>query len=80
MGNSTGNNDIELQLEAEVGAELSLAESSRAEEAIGLPVSEWLFDPADTEHYEVGLRSLLGAVEALEGDSRSDHHSAEERS
>jgi len=30
------------------------------------PVTEWLFDPADAQREQVGLRSLLGAVEALE--------------
>jgi hypothetical protein len=30
------------------------------------PASEWLFDPTDAEREEVGLRNLLGAVEALD--------------
>lgn len=69
---------LPARLEGEVEAELSLAESSRAEEATRLPASEWLAEPADTERYVVGLHSLLGAVEALEGDSRPDHRSVDE--
>jgi len=30
--------------------------------------AEWLFDPMDVQREEIGLRSLLGAVEAIEGD------------
>jgi hypothetical protein len=59
---NTSFNDDNFELEVEVESELNLAESSRPEEATGLPVSEWLADPADTERYEIGLHSLLGAV------------------
>jgi hypothetical protein len=55
-------------LEVEVEAELDLAESSVSEEAAAVPPSEWQFDPADAEREAVELRSLLGAVEALETD------------
>ncbi|MBO3748347.1 hypothetical protein J5X84_19915 [Streptosporangiaceae bacterium NEAU-GS5] len=55
-------------LEVEVEAELAMVASSHREELLSLPVTEWLFDPTDVERDEVGLRALLGAVEAL------DHH------
>jgi hypothetical protein len=73
MSIPTGDNDSLYELEVEVEAELAMAESSDPEEAMRLPVTEWLFDPADVQRDEVGLRGLLGAVEALEGDSRSGH-------
>lgn len=34
-----------------------------------LPVSEWLVDPTEVERDQVALRSLLGAVEALEHET-----------
>ncbi|MEH0985306.1 hypothetical protein [Micromonospora sp. CPCC 205556] len=58
------------ELETEAEAKLAMAAASHREEAIKLPVTEWLFDPADAQRDEVGLRSLLGAVGALEGDPR----------
>jgi hypothetical protein len=79
MTKSSGDNDFEVELEIEVEEELNLVESSHAEQATDLPVSEWLFDPADAEREEIGLRDLLGAVEALEEDPRPpDHRPAEE--
>ena len=56
-------------LDVEVAAELVMAESSHPEELLSMPVTEWLFDPTDVERDEVGLRVLLGAVEALGGHS-----------
>ena len=56
------------ELEVEVQAELALAESSEPQTP-GTSPAEWLFDPADVEREEVGLRNLLSAVEALELDS-----------
>jgi len=53
-------------LEVEVAAELEIAESSHPEDAARTAVTEWQFDPAEAENYAVGLRSLLGAVEAVE--------------
>ncbi|WP_410575182.1 hypothetical protein [Amycolatopsis sp. cmx-4-61] len=53
-------------LEIEVEAELVIAEASHPEDAARTPVTEWLFDPTDAERYEVSLRGLLGAVEAVE--------------
>ncbi|MGK5740235.1 hypothetical protein [Micromonospora sp. URMC 103] len=61
------------RLETEVEAELAMAASSRPEEAAEVPVAEWLFDPADAPREAVEMRSLLGAVEALEGDPRFTH-------
>ncbi|WP_410674102.1 hypothetical protein [Amycolatopsis sp. cmx-4-68] len=58
-------------LEIEVEAELDIAESSHPEDAARTPVTEWLFDPTDAGRYEVNLRGLLGAVEAVEeGETR----------
>jgi hypothetical protein len=54
------------QLELTVRAELTQAETSQPEEAACVPIDQWLTDPADEQRYEVGLRSLFGAVEALE--------------
>jgi hypothetical protein len=53
-------------LEIDVAAELDIAESSHSEDVARTPVTEWLFDPTDAEGYEVNLRGLLGAVEAVE--------------
>ncbi|MEV0717251.1 hypothetical protein [Asanoa sp. NPDC050611] len=52
------------QLETTVQAELTEAEAGRP---VDQPIDEWVFDPADAQREEAGLRSLLGAVEALEG-------------
>ena len=77
MSNMTGDGEILGDLEIEIEAELNMAESSRPEEVIGSPISEWLFDPMDVEREEVGLRNLLDAVEAIKGDdSRNDDRSA----
>jgi hypothetical protein len=55
------------ELELNVSTELTLAESGPPEEeAAGVPLDEWLFDPADAQRYDIGLHNLLGAVEALE--------------
>ncbi|GAA4906807.1 hypothetical protein HD597_002992 [Nonomuraea thailandensis] len=73
---STGEDDFLHELEVEVEAELSLVEASRPEEVAGLPVSEWLFDPAEAEREEIGLRGLRDAVEVLEDGARPDDHVA----
>jgi hypothetical protein len=76
MGNPTDDGGVLRGLELEVEAELKLAESSRPEEVMGLPSAEWPFDPMDVQREEIGLRNLLGAVEAADGhDSRSDEPS-----
>jgi hypothetical protein len=64
MSDPTGDRDFLGELELE----LNLAESSRPEEIIGLPATEWPFDPMDVQREEIGLRNLLGGVEAMEGD------------
>jgi hypothetical protein len=70
-------NDFLHNLEAEVEVEVTMAEASHPDESIGGP-ADWLFDPAEAERDEVGLRSLLGAVEALEGDHPTDRHFVDE--
>ena len=55
-------------LELNVRAELAQAESGlAAEEVAAVPVDRWMFDPEDAARQDAGLRSLLGAVQALEG-------------
>jgi hypothetical protein len=61
-----GENEFLHGLEVDVEAEITIAEASHPEDLAGTPVAEWRFDPADAERYEVGLRGLLGAVEAVE--------------
>lgn len=54
------------EIEVEVRAELTIAETSQPEEgADGEPDLMMLLDP-DAERYKVSLRTLLGAVEAVE--------------
>jgi hypothetical protein len=61
----------ELQmLEVEVEAEVEMAGSSRLAADAATPPTEWMFDPIDVEREEVGLTTLLGAVEALEDGER----------
>jgi hypothetical protein len=66
MSTPTGDNAFLNELEVTVRAELTFAETSQPEEhADGVPGDECPPDP-DAERYDVGLRTLLGAVEALE--------------
>jgi hypothetical protein len=53
-------------LEAEVRAEMVAAEATSAVDLFASPGSGWLVDPAEVQREQTGLRSLLGAVEALE--------------
>ena len=70
MSTTIGGHAFLHELELNVSTELMLAETSQPEEeAVRLPVDEWLFDPADAQRYEVGLHNLLGAVEVLEDGS-----------
>jgi hypothetical protein len=70
MSTPIGDHAFLHELELNISAELMLAETSQPEEeAVRVPVDEWLFDPADAQRYEVGLHNLLGAVEALEDGS-----------
>ena len=66
MSIPTGDNAFLHELELTVRAELTQAETSPPEEAVCVPIDEWLSDPADEQRYEADLRSLFGAVEALE--------------
>jgi hypothetical protein len=61
---STPDEEFLDQLEAEVDVELTTEESGRPDPAE--PVGSWLFDPTDIDREEAGLRSLRGAIEALE--------------
>ncbi|MEU7746080.1 hypothetical protein [Nonomuraea sp. NPDC049158] len=76
MNTPSGDDGFLYELQVEVEEEVTLVETSRPEEAAELPVTEWLFDPADAEREEIGLRGLLDAVEALEDDSRRGDHGA----
>ena len=76
MSTPAGDNAFLHELELDVSTELTLAETGPPEEAAGVPVDEWLVDPADEQRYEVGLHSLLGAVEALEDGLAPGHHSS----
>ena len=70
MNIPTGDNAFLHELELNVSTELTQAETGQPEEeAVGVPIDEWLLDPADAQRYEIGLRNLLGAVEALEDGS-----------
>ncbi|GAA3592870.1 hypothetical protein GCM10022419_089760 [Nonomuraea rosea] len=76
MSASSGENDYLHELQVEVEIELTVAEASRPEEEMELPVTEWLFDPTDVEREEIGLRGLLDAVEVLEDGPRPGDHAA----
>jgi len=70
MSTPIGDHAFLHELELNVRTELILAETSQPEEeAAGVPIEQWLSDPADDQRYEATLRSLLGAVEALEDGS-----------
>src|SRR6185312_11525915 len=56
------------ELEGEVKTELTEADSRPIQDASGMPTDEWLMDPY-AQRYEVSLRTLLGAIEAVEGGS-----------
>jgi hypothetical protein len=66
MSIPTSDNVFLDELEVTVRAELIEVETSPPEEAASVPIDQWLTDPADEQRYEAGLRSLFGAVEALE--------------
>jgi hypothetical protein len=51
-------------IEVNVRAELAEAQASRPDGTE--PMDQWVFDPADAEREEVELRSLLGAIVAVE--------------
>lgn len=67
MSIPTGDNAFLHELELSVRTELTRVETSQSwEEAVAVPIDQWLSDPADDQRYEASLRSLLGAVETLE--------------
>jgi hypothetical protein len=69
MTTPAGDNAFLQELELTVRSELTIVETSEPEvDADGVPAVEWLLDP-DAQRYEVGLHSLLGAVQALENGS-----------
>lgn len=68
MSTSAGDNAFLHELELDVTTELTLAETSQQKEAVDAPLDEWLPD-TEAQRYEVRLRTLLGAVEALEDDA-----------
>ena len=75
MSTPIGDHAFLHELELNVRTELTLAETSQPwEEAVRLPIDKWLSDPADDQRYELSLRSLLGAVEALEDGSGPGNH------
>jgi hypothetical protein len=65
MSTPTGDNAFLYELELNVRTELTLAETSQPEIEADIQTVEWLLDP-DAQRYEIGLRALLGAVEAVE--------------
>lgn len=71
MSVPTSDNVYLHELELTVRAELTQVEASPLEETACAPVDQWLTDPADDQRYEAGLRTLFGAVEALE-DSKPE--------
>jgi hypothetical protein len=76
MSTPTSDNAFPYELELTVRAELTLVETSQPEEqADGVSGDEWPLDP-DVQRYDVGLRTLLGAVEAVEDASGPGGHSA----
>jgi hypothetical protein len=76
MSTPTGGDEFLHGLEIEVREEILLAETSHPETEAELPVTEWLFDPTDAEREEVGLRSLLDAVEVAEALEHPDDNPA----
>jgi hypothetical protein len=56
------------ELEVEIEEELDLAGATSADGSHGFSPAESLFDPFDVQREEIGLRNLLGAVEALARD------------
>jgi len=69
MTTPAGDNAFLQELELNVRSELTIVETSEPEVgADGVPTVEWLLDP-DAQRYEIGLQSLLGAVQNLAGES-----------
>jgi hypothetical protein len=61
------------ELEAEVEADLALIANSRPDDAAAPETPDrWLDDPEEVQVEETDLRSLLGAVQALEAEPPRD--------
>jgi len=74
MSTPTNDNEFLYELELDVRTELTQAETGRpGQDPGGTPAAEELPDP-DAERYEVSLRTLLGAIEAMEEGSHADDH------
>ena len=72
MSTPTGDSAFLSELEVNVKAELILVETSQPDvDASGVPTIESLLE-ADDQRYELGLRTLLGAIEAAEDGARPD--------
>jgi len=69
MSTPTGDNAFLHELELSIRTDLTLAETSQPEEPADVPITEWLPD-TEEQRYEVSLRNLLGAVEAMEDPAR----------
>jgi hypothetical protein len=73
MSTPNGDGPFLHELELTVQTELTIAGTSQPEEkADGEPTGEWLPD-THAQRYVVRLRTLLGAVEALEDGFGPDH-------
>lgn len=69
MSTPNGDKAFQHELELVVRTELTLVETSQLEvELEGVAAAEWPADP-EAQRYETALRTLLGAVEALEDGS-----------
>jgi hypothetical protein len=59
--------ELEHELEIEIREELTIARDGiPVDETVEVTLEELLFDRADAQRYEVGLRGLLDAVQAVE--------------
>ncbi|MEU8361069.1 hypothetical protein AB0C27_34140 [Nonomuraea sp. NPDC048882] len=70
MSTSNGENEFLYELHIEIEEELIIAEASHAEDEVGQPITEWLYDPTDVEREKIALRGLRDAVEVLEDGGR----------
>ena len=68
MDTPAGDDAFLRELERNISTELATAEAGQPEATPGAPIGEQLIDPV-AERYEVRLRSLLGAVGAVERGS-----------
>lgn len=68
----SGEHEFLRELKVEIEIELTEVQASHAEEAMRLPVTDWLFDPTEAEREEIGLRGLRAAVEVLEVEVHED--------